>query len=102
MRNWLANAIAWYLNKVLDIGHRLTCPCLTEFEDADNRLEDAMERIEVSAEDADKLRAQASRERLERPALADVMLGIADQGIELTPYQPYDKIRGKRVRIEDE
>ncbi|MGW1533994.1 hypothetical protein [Streptomyces aureus] len=54
-----------------------------------------MERIEVSAEDARRLRAQADEEALERPALADVMREIAD-GINLAAYEPYDKIRERR------
>ncbi|MEV5440242.1 hypothetical protein AB0K80_30175 [Streptomyces sp. NPDC052682] len=51
-----------------------------------------MERIDISAEDAERLRAQAEEEALERPALAEVMREIAN-GIELKAYEPYDKIR---------
>ncbi|MFE1908857.1 hypothetical protein ACFW96_35110 [Streptomyces gardneri] len=54
-----------------------------------------MERIEISAEDAKRLRDQAEEERLERPALAAVMLEIAG-GIDLRAYEPYDKIRERR------
>ncbi|WP_406341424.1 hypothetical protein [Streptomyces sp. NBC_00648] len=55
-----------------------------------------MEHIEVSAEDAKRLRDQAAEEQAVRPALAKVMLEVANYGIDLGHYVPYDKIRGGR------